>query len=400
MNMNKTIIESSIKDFKDSLKSFKGKKESFAKLFCKDSFLFLKNESYVVSVPCTIHEPFLESYKIDTSILYAWLDTFSPTEIVFLEIDDMLRFVVLKNNRPVALSLFKHQEEIANQEEESIPAPTPTILYEASIDSLKLLESLKKALLCVSTDKREYNKSLKNVAVKLQDSKITICATDSFCVFTRILPIDSKASIASEMQDCLLFSIEESKKLLDFLNKNKNKNTQINLVFLNNNSLVIHLNSLIFICNYVSSKELFYNFDMFSSCIKEKIQKVLTNPNLSFTETPSVQEFLKEIKTVSKNNNCIKLVLKNNLLKLESTNFKTGEKVSVILDIPFVANNIDDSKKYLLKFDASFLKKLTSSKTKQLVLFLCDDVRYNQSCILSDSDTVVSPMRLTLEDFV
>lgn len=396
MTNDKTIIELPVKEFKKSLKSFKNKKESNAKLFCKDSFLFLKNESYVVPVLCTIYEPFLESYKIDTSILYAWLDTFSPTEIVFLEIDDMLRFVVLKNNRPVALSFCKNLEINTNQEKESTPAHTP--LYEASIDSTKLLESLKKSLLCVSTDKREYNKSLKNVAVKLQDSKITICATDSFCVFTRILPTLPVKSNYSYTQDCFLFSIEESKKLLDFLNKNKN--TQINLVFMNNNTLVIHLNSLIFTCNYVSSKELFYNFDMFSSCIKEKIQKVLTNPNLSFTETPSVQEFLKEVSAVSKNNNCIKLVLKNNLLNLESTNFKTGEKVSVILDIPFVANNIDDSKKYLLKFDASFLKKLTSSKTKQLVLFLCDDVRYNQSCILSDSDTVLSPMRLKTEDFV
>lgn len=394
--MNKTIIESSIKDFKESLKSFKGKKESFAKLFCKDSFLVLKNDSCMVSVPCTIHEPFRESYKIDTSILYAWLDTFESNETLHLKIDDMLRFIVYRNDRQVSLSLNKNLTVLDNPEES---LPPLYHLYQVSIDSNKLTESFKKALLCVSTSKKDFRDYLKHVAINLQASQITICATDGVRVHTRILPIAS-SYFHQNFHDYLLFDVEETKKLISFLNKIKTKNTLIPLNFMSNNTLVIHENNLVFTCTYLSPKEVVYNFTFLSSYIQKKLQSTLASSNINFKNTHDVQAFLTEIKLLSKISSYVTCKLQNNLLSLESTNPITNETSSILLDTPFVANNIDESKKYLLKFDASLLKKLTSNKTKQLSLFLCDDCRYNNSCVLIDSDTVLSPIRLTTEDFV
>lgn len=392
--MNKTLsIELPVKDLKASLESFKSKKESVAQLLCKDSFLVLRNESCMVSVPCTIHESFCESYSIDSSMLYGWLDTFESNETLHLKIDDMLRFIVYRNDRQVSLSLNKNMTVLDNQEE-SLPP-----LYQVSIDSNKLTESFKKALLCVSTSKKDFRDYLKHVAIKLQDSQITICATDGVRVFTRILPIASNY-FHQNFHDYLLFDVEETKKLISFLNKIKTKNTIIPLNFMSNNTLIIRENNLVFTCTYLSPKEVVYNFTFLSSYIQKKLQSTLASSNINFKNTHDVQAFLTESKLLSKISSYVTCKLQNNLLSLESTNPITNETISILLDTPFVANNIDESKKYLLKFDASLLKKLTSNKTKQLSLFLCDDCRYNNSCLLIDSDTVLSPIRLTTEDFV
>ena len=100
--MNKTLsIELPVKDLKASLESFKNKKESVAQLLCKDSFLVLKNDSCMVSVPCTIHESFCESYSIDSSMLYGWLDTFESNETLFMPIFSFLTALLTLPRRGV-----------------------------------------------------------------------------------------------------------------------------------------------------------------------------------------------------------------------------------------------------------------------------------------------------------